>query len=110
MSDSYQAVFDATRLSLRNTDVGAAIREACSLDASSAIFSLQQDFSAVAAEMQRPSAVFRPGLSIDGNRWCALYGENLQAGVAGFGDSPALAMEAFDKAWHEQLPQNGSAQ
>lgn len=50
-----------------------------------------------------PSAIYRPALSIDGNQWCALYGDNLQDGVAGFGDSPALAMEAFDKAWHEKI-------
>ena len=51
----------------------------------------------------RPSVMFRPQISIDGNQWCALYGENLQDGVAGFGDSPALAMEAFDKAFQEKL-------
>lgn len=46
-----------------------------------------------------PSAVYRPALSIDGNQWCALYGSNLQDGVAGFGDTPADAMREFDKAW-----------
>lgn len=29
----------------------------------------------------------------DGNQWCFLYGENLQEGIAGFGDSIA------DAAW-----------
>jgi hypothetical protein len=57
------------------------------------------------AELCRPSYLFRPRLSIDGNQWCALYGDNLQDGVAGFGDSPSLAMEAFDKAWIETLSQ-----
>ena len=28
----------------------------------------------------------------DGDQWCALYGENLQEGVAGFGRTPAEAM------------------
>lgn len=28
----------------------------------------------------------------DGNQWCALYGEDLQAGIAGFGNTPFLAM------------------
>lgn len=46
-----------------------------------------------------PSAVYRPTLTIDGNQWCALYGESLQDGVAGFGDTPAAAMREFDKAW-----------
>lgn len=46
-----------------------------------------------------PSAIYRPRISMDGNKWCALYGENLQDGVAGFGDSPSEAMYAFDAAW-----------
>jgi hypothetical protein len=54
--------------------------------------------------MMRPSVVWRPRIFIDGNAWCALYGENLQDGVAGFGDSPADAMYAFDKAWCAKLP------
>lgn len=45
------------------------------------------------------SVMYRPSLSIDGNQWCALYGENLQDGVAGFGDSPSLAMHDFNINW-----------
>lgn len=56
-----------------------------------------------AARYERPSAVFRPRLSIDGNQWCALYGDNLQDGVAGFGDSPADAMWDFDRNWSAKL-------
>lgn len=51
----------------------------------------------------RPSVLFRPHLSIDGNQWCALYGDNLQDGVAGFGDSPEAAMRDFDQAWGKKL-------
>ena len=58
---------------------------------------------AAAQELLRPSIQLRPGLSIDGNQWCALYGENLQDGVAGFGDSPDAAYRAFDTAWYERL-------
>lgn len=50
-----------------------------------------------------PSAIYKPKLYQDGNQWCALYGDNLQDGVAGFGDSPALAMIDFDRAWNEKL-------
>jgi hypothetical protein len=46
-----------------------------------------------------PHVLMRPKLALDGNQWCALYGENLQEGVAGFGDTPAGAMQAFDQAW-----------
>lgn len=55
------------------------------------------------AEMDRPSVLYRPALTIDGNQWCAIYGDNLQDGVAGFGSSPAEACTAFDKAWTEKL-------
>ncbi len=33
------------------------------------------------------------------NTWCALYGDDLQNGVAGFGDSPQEAVAAFNRAW-----------
>lgn len=57
-----------------------------------------------AKELMRPSMILRPGLSIDGNKWCALFGDNLQDGVAGFGDSPAEAYEDFDRNWAAKLP------
>lgn len=113
MSDSYQAVYDATRSTLRNTDVGAAVAEAIRIEAgglSHAIESARQEYLYAASAQQRPCVLYRPAISIDGNQWCALYGENLQDGVAGFGDSPALAMEAFDAAWFATLnPPKGKA-
>lgn len=56
-----------------------------------------------AAQYGRPSVVWKPKLFIDGAKWCALYGENIQEGVAGFGDSPAEAMWDFDNAWSRKL-------
>lgn len=56
------------------------------------------------AMIMRPSYYFKPRLSIDGNKWCALYGENLQDGVAGFGASPQEAYEDFDRNWYSKLP------
>lgn len=53
-------------------------------------------------KMNRPSYIYRPSLSLDGNKWCALFGENLQSGVAGFGASPAEAYLDFDRAWHAE--------
>lgn len=53
--------------------------------------------------MQRWSFMLRPRLFIDGNQWCALYGDNLQDGVAGFGDSPDAAYSDFDSAWVAKL-------
>ncbi len=57
----------------------------------------------VAHELCRPCVVMRPSLSIDGNKWCALYGDSLQDGVAGFGSSPFEACWNFDIAWHTKL-------
>lgn len=60
-----------------------------------------------ACDQNAPSLVWRPRLFVDGDQWCALYGENLQDGVAGFGDTPDKAMRNFDLNWYEQKP--GSA-
>lgn len=52
---------------------------------------------------QAPSVLYRPTLSADGDMWCALYGDDLASGVAGFGKTPAEAMYEFDAAWVKQL-------
>ncbi len=65
---------------------------------------LQEQAIYTLGQWQRPSVLYRPELSIDGNKWMALYGPDLAVGVAGFGDTPAQAMEAFDKAWAEERP------
>ena len=54
---------------------------------------------------EAPSAVYRPRLFMDGDQWCALYGDNLQDGVAGFGKTPADAMHDFNKNWNSKLPE-----
>jgi hypothetical protein len=56
-----------------------------------------------ACSLNRPSYQFKPRLSLDGNMWCALFGDNLQDGVAGFGKSPELAYQDFDKNWVKPL-------
>lgn len=50
-------------------------------------------------ERARPFMLLRPRLFPEGNQWCALYGANLQEGVAGFGDTPANAAAQFDVEW-----------
>ena len=55
-----------------------------------------------ACDQSAPALLWRPRLFIDGNQWCALYGDNLQDGVAGFGDTPDKAMRNFDLNWCEQ--------
>ena len=88
MIDINQALYNAVRSSFDFSLHGEIIKD---------------EFRNVACQMQRPSAIFKPSLTIDGNQWCAMYGEDLQSGVAGFGDSPALAMEDFDKSWFTNL-------
>lgn len=57
---------------------------------------------------QLPHVLMRPRVYPDGNMWCALYGENLQEGVAGFGRTPAEATDDFNKNWYGQtLPERG---
>lgn len=56
----------------------------------------------------RPSAIYKPRLFIDGNQWCALYGDNIQEGIAGFGDTPADALVDFNNAFLIPLPKRKS--
>jgi hypothetical protein len=44
-------------------------------------------------------ALLKPRVVKDGNKWCVLYGDNLQDGVCGYGDTPYKAMLEFNKAW-----------
>jgi hypothetical protein len=99
--DSYQAIYDAVRSKISNGDIGQAVQNALSnADLGHYVAIALQDVSAAGYEHQRPSAVYRPTLSNDGDTWRALYGENLAVGCVGFGDSPADAMRAFDDAWN----------
>lgn len=52
-----------------------------------------------ATALERPHVLMRPKLYPDGNMWCALYGNDLATGCAGFGPSPAEAMADFDANW-----------
>lgn len=102
--ETYQPIYDAVRSRVHNGDIGSAVQEVlnnCNIShyADMASRSIQE----VASMYDRPSVMYRPKVFIDGNRWCALYGDDLQAGVAGFGDSPSEAMDDFDVAWHQKL-------
>lgn len=108
MSDTYQAVFDAVRSKMANIDVGGAIEQSMR-DANiphyfeMAMHAAQQAAASIEEFHTAPSAIYRPAISIDGNQWCALYGDDLQCGVAGFGDTPEQAMADFDRNWREPL-------
>ena len=66
-------------------------------------FCAGQAWQQAAAAQERPCVLWKPRLFIDGSQWCALFGENIQEGVVGFGDSPDEAMWAFDAAWRKKL-------
>ena len=54
---------------------------------------------AASMEALRPFVLLKPKIFIDGNKWVALYGENIQDGVSGHGDTPDLAARDFDREW-----------
>ncbi len=56
----------------------------------------------VECKRMTPTVLMRPALIADGNMWCLLYGDNLQVGVAGFGETPEQAAINFDSAWLNQ--------
>lgn len=60
----------------------------------------QESFRQTLSEYERPSVLYKPKLSKDGDQWCAMYGENMQEGCCGFGVSPAQAMRDFDLNWY----------
>lgn len=67
--------------------------------------SLAIDASRVVYEQLRPFILLRPKIYPDGNKWCCLYGDNLQEGVAAFGDTPDIASRQFDIEWlNQKLP------
>lgn len=51
----------------------------------------------------QPHVLLRPKLLLDGNSWCALYGDSLQEGVAGFGKSPEKACADFNANWYKGM-------
>ncbi len=107
--DNYQAVYDAVRSRIGHLDAGVLIdRITRCFDFSNLIAQATGEIYTISIEHQRPSVLFRPKLTIDGSQWCALYGDNLQDGVAGFGDSPAKATQDFDNNWNKSLGESES--
>jgi hypothetical protein len=102
--DSYQPIYDAVRSKISGGSISDAVESAIrdsgiGHEAMMCGHALRE----VISDYGRPSAIYRPKVFMDGRAWCVLYGDNLQDGVAGFGDSPANAMWDFDKNWNAQL-------
>lgn len=96
-----QEIYDAVRSKIHMPDVETIMRNA--FDVSWQVDSIKNEFLNAAYELQRPCVIFKPTLSKDGDHWIAIFGENLQEGVAGCGKSPAEAMYNFDEKWREKL-------
>jgi len=109
VSDSYQPIYDAVCRQIHNGNIGQAVENAVGRpDIEFHFRMMSEEFR---ANVGRPSVLFRPALSRDGNQWCALYGASLIEGVAGFGDTPSQAMFAFDQAWfNETVPTTSGGQ
>lgn len=109
MSDSYQPIYDAVRSRISGGNISDAV-ESAMRDAGigDQARSVGDSIKEAVSCYTDPSVMYRPTLRIDGDKWCALYGENLQDGVAGFGDSPSQAMRDFNANWCAKL-QTGAA-
>ena len=96
-----QEVYNAVIQSFRGFNAQQLISEISSrMDISFAVDHIRRS---IEEAVTAPSTLFRPKIYMDGNQWCALYGENLQDGVAGFGKSPADAMANFDANWDKKI-------
>ncbi len=101
MSENYDAVYNAVHDNFGYFNPHELVEAITGkFDISFPVAQIKEEFVIVAYEYQRPSVLFRPKLFVDGNQWCALYGED-HSGVAGFGDTPKDAMMDFDKQWRE---------
>lgn len=112
--DTYQAIYDAVRSKLSGGNIDEAVRSAIRSvdighDVAMVAGTAESSMAEIVQEQVRPSVLFKPSLTVDGNQWCALYGKSLQEGVAGFGNSPEEAVRDFDKNWCDNLPSNINA-
>ncbi len=46
--------------------------------------------------------LLKPTLQQDGDQWCVLYGDDLQVGIVGFGDTPRKAIREWTKEWDKK--------
>lgn len=103
---NYEAIYNAVRSKLTSCDIGEAVTQAMrEANISWEVERVAIRIMDAVAEYDRPSTVYKPKLFLEGTEWCALYGEDLQNGVAGFGKSPEEAFLSFDSSWREDLPE-----
>lgn len=101
MSEVWDATYQAVRSKIHNGDIGSAVEQVFhSVGLSTVLSNIYNLANETFAEYQRPSIMLKPTISNDGNKYCALYGDNLVDGVAGFGESIHEAFLDFDKNFY----------
>lgn len=108
---TYQAIYDAVRSKISNSDVGSAVESAIqNLSLGHYVQQAMYEWQMAGCEQQRPFVLLKPKVFIDNDNenWCVLYGENLVSGIAGYGKSPHLASLDFDKNYYAKLPVEAS--
>lgn len=90
MSETYDAIYYAFTATFDSTK-----------------WSIDEKLTYITNEFTRPSVIFKPTITQDGNAWIALLGDDLAVGVVGCGDSPEAAMRDFDKSWYASTESRG---
>lgn len=100
----YQAVYDAVCSRIGHPDISGTVERVAreALDTSWLKSRAMEAVGVIESDHRRPFVLLRPKMFPDGNKWCALYGDNIQEGVAGFGDTPDAASWDFDRNWNWQ--------
>jgi hypothetical protein len=65
---------------------------------------LEHDSRQYAADLQADYMLFsmlKPRVYRDGNQWCVLYGNDIQEGIAGFGDSISDAVKNWNYSFNK---------
>ena len=65
-------------------------------DYGASLLNLRDELIVESAEIEL-ALKFNPKFTIDGNQYCYLYGDDLQTGISGFGDTVLLALLNFYK-------------
>lgn len=60
---------------------------------------MEQEFERTQRLLQQPHTYMRPKIYKDGDKWCALLGEDIQTGVCAFGNTPVQAAVNWDLVW-----------
>lgn len=106
MSETYDAVYHVVSRAFSGFCPSSILENATrNMDISHYANMASHAVQEAAMEYTRPSVTMRPKVFMDGDKWCALYGDNLQDGVAGFGVSPSKAMYDFDTNWSKSPTQ-----